>query len=98
MERTGKVNRGGGRPGRERPPPPRGGEREGRRKKSPAAPYFPAREGSIIGAGELDFRVRDGNGYSLPAMAAGRISLLFIGPRPGTCPGAAAIWSSLTGY
>ncbi len=27
--------------------------------------------GSIIGAGELGFRVRDGNGHVLPAMAAG---------------------------
>ena len=26
---------------------------------------------SIIGAGELDFRVRNGNGYCLPAMATG---------------------------
>ena len=29
--------------------------------------------GSIIGAGELGFRVRDGNGHVLPAMAAGAI-------------------------
>ena len=47
-----------------RPP----GERN--KKKEPAAPYFPPVR-SIIGAGELDFRVRNGNGYCLPAMAAG---------------------------
>ena len=29
--------------------------------------------GSIIGAGELDFRVRHGNGYFLPAVAAGPV-------------------------
>ena len=39
-------------------------------KKKPAATYFPAFS-SIIGAGELDFRVRYGNGYCLSAMATG---------------------------
>ena len=39
-------------------------------RQKPAATYFPAM-GSIIGAGELGFRVRDGNGHVLPAMAAG---------------------------
>ena len=39
-------------------------------KKKPAATYFPA-SSSIIGAGELDFRVRYGNGYCLSAMATG---------------------------
>ena len=62
-------------PSREKPPagprgkknPPPGGTEQ---KKEPAAPYFPPVR-SIIGAGELDFRVRNGNGYCLPAMAAG---------------------------
>ena len=36
-------------------------------KKSLATTYFPAKS-SIIGARELDFRVRNGNGYYLSAM------------------------------
>ena len=44
------------------------------KKKNPAAAYFPACEGSIIGAGGLDFRVRDGNGYNPSAVAAGQKS------------------------
>ena len=51
-----------------RPCPPRGrGNMRSRRR-----PAF-APGGTIIGAGELDFRVRDGNGYRLPAIAAGII-------------------------
>ena len=42
------------------------------KRKEPAAAYFPP-EWSIIGAGELDFRVRNGNGYDLSAMATGTI-------------------------
>ena len=37
-------------------------------KKSLAASYFPAKS-SIIGVRELDFRVRNGNGYYLSTMA-----------------------------
>ena len=40
------------------------------KKKKPAAPYFPPYR-SIIGAGVLDFRVRNGNGYIHPTMATG---------------------------
>ena len=44
--------------------------------------------GTIIGAGELDFRVRDGNGYRLPAVAAGAC-LSCVCPRPrAPMPGA----------
>ena len=38
-------------------------------KKSLAATYFPTAKGSIISVRELDFRVRDGNGYCLSTMA-----------------------------
>ena len=41
-------------------------------KKKPGSHLLSRREGTIIGAGELDFRVRDGNGYCLSAMAAGQ--------------------------
>ena len=40
------------------------------KRKKPAAPYFPPYR-SIIGAGVLDFRVRNGNGYIHPTMATG---------------------------
>ena len=40
------------------------------KRKKPAAPYFPPYR-SIIGAGVLDFRVRNGNGYVHPTMATG---------------------------
>ena len=40
------------------------------KKRKPAAPYFPPYR-SIIGAGVLDFRVRNGNGYIHPTMATG---------------------------
>ena len=39
----------------------------GLNKKKLATSYFPA-EGSIIGVRELDFRVRNGNGYYLSTM------------------------------
>lgn len=42
------------------------------KKEARRPPAFPPAWGSIIGAGGLDFRVRDGNGYCTPAMAAGR--------------------------
>ena len=42
-------------------------------KKKLATSYFPA-EGSIIGVRELDFRVRNGNGYYLSTMATGIIN------------------------
>ena len=41
-------------------------------KKKPGSHLLSRLEGTIIGAGELDFRVRDGNGYCLSAMAAGQ--------------------------
>ena len=41
-------------------------------KKKPGSHLLSRHEGTIIGAGELDFRVRDGNGYCLSAMAAGQ--------------------------
>ena len=47
-------------------------EGKGFKKKKPAASYFPP-ERSIIGAGVLDFRVRNGNGYIHPTMATGII-------------------------
>ena len=47
------------------------------KRKEPAATYFPP-VWSIIGAGELDFRVRNGNGYDLSAMATGTINAKFI--------------------
>ena len=40
-------------------------------KKARQLPTFPLGS-SIIGARELDFRVRNGNGYFLPAMATGQ--------------------------
>ena len=42
-------------------------------KKNPATTYFSA-VGSIIGAKELNFRVRDGNGWVLFAMVTGQIN------------------------
>ena len=42
-------------------------------KKSPATTYFSA-VGSIIGTKELNFRVRDGNGWVLFAMVTGQIN------------------------
>ena len=40
------------------------------KRKKPAATYFPAKS-SIIGVRELDFRVRNGNGYCLSTVATG---------------------------
>ena len=42
-------------------------------KKVRQQPTFPTRV-SIIGVRELDFRVRDGNGYSLSTMATGQFN------------------------
>ena len=41
------------------------------KKKKPGNCLLSRLIGSIIGAGELDFRVRDGNGYFLSAMVTG---------------------------
>ena len=55
---------------------PRRAERGGASsKKKPGSHLLSRREGTIIGARELDFRVRDGNGYCLSAMAAGHNNL-----------------------
>ena len=66
--------------------------------------------GSIIGAGELDFRVRHGNGYFLPAVAAGPVVYRHRAPSRAGAGGAVAerirarfragrtIWSSLAAY
>ena len=52
--------------------PSRTGRRGAKDKKKPGSHLLSRRKGTIIGAGELDFRVRDGNGYCLSAMAAGQ--------------------------
>ena len=44
-------------------------------KKSQQQPTFPQKS-SIIGVRELDFRVRNGNGYNLSTMATGKINKL----------------------
>ena len=46
-----------------------------KKRKSRRRPTLPPR-GSTIGAGALDFRVRNGNGYIRPAMAAGIIIII----------------------
>ena len=43
-------------------------------KKKPGGYLLSRLIGSIIGARELDFRVRDGNGYCLSAMATGQMN------------------------
>ena len=53
-----------------------------KRKKSRQLPTFP-RLSSIIGVRELDFRVRNGNGYCLSTMATGIIQLCQTRPRSG---------------
>ena len=53
-------------------------------KKSPATTYFSA-VGSIIGAKELNFRVRDGNGWVLFAMVTGQINKLIFRSQPLLC-------------
>ena len=48
-----------------------------------AGSYLLSRDGpSIIGAGELDFRVRNGNGYFLSAMATGILIYANLGEHP----------------
>ena len=50
------------------------GERWGKNKTSPAATYLPDQKpGSIVGAGGLNFRVRDGNGWVPSAVPPGRV-------------------------
>ena len=44
-----------------------------KKEKVRQQPTFPTRV-SIIGVRELDFRVRDGNGYSLSTMATGQFN------------------------
>ena len=53
----------------------------GKKKKEPAAAYFPP-VWSIIGAGGLDFRVRNGNGYCRSAMATGTTITIHAGEEP----------------
>ena len=53
-----------------------------KKKKEPAAAYFPP-VWSIIGAGGLDFRVRNGNGYCPSAMATGTTITIHAGEAPG---------------
>ena len=60
------------RPETKKPPPCGEASKPMKAKKSPAAAYFPAPRGSIIGVRELDFRVRYGNGYFLSTMATGQ--------------------------
>ena len=43
-------------------------------KKKPGSYLLSRRKGSIIGVRELDFRVRNGNGYYLSTMATGQIN------------------------
>ena len=51
--------------------------------KKKAGSYLLSRnESSIIGAGELDFRVRNGNGYFLSAMATGILIYANLGEHP----------------
>ena len=62
--------------------PPTGGRDLREEKKEPAAAYFPP-VWSIIGAGGLDFRVRNGNGYCPSAMATGTTITIHAGEAPG---------------
>src|ERR1700712_4049758 len=48
-----------------------------------AVSYFSTRRGSIIGAGRLSFRVRDGSGLFPAAVAA--VTLFYFQPRPWWC-------------
>ena len=72
---------------RKRKPPQKRGHMPVEIKKSRRPPTFPPL-GSIIGAGGLDFRVRDGNGYGPSAMAAGILRSPASGthPQAGTYP------------
>ncbi len=65
-------------------------------ERSRPRPSFPP-WGSIIGAGELGFRVRDGNGHVLPAMAAGALSRWKRNTGRGVQE-ETVIWPSLTAY
>ena len=65
-------------PGNKKASPCREASKPMRAKKSPAAAYFPAPRGSIIGVRELDFRVRYGNGYFLSTMATGQYSQIVL--------------------
>ena len=73
------------------------------KKKKPAAPYFPPYR-SIIGAGVLDFRVRNGNGYIHPTMATGIQMPEKIkedgtsGMKDSALTAGTRIWSGLTTY
>ena len=69
------------RQGKKKSPPP-GGRDSNKEKKEPAAAYFPP-VWSIIGAGGLDFRVRNGNGYCPSAMATGTTIAIHAGEAPG---------------
>ena len=64
--------------GKQMPVPGLGVTSRFKQKKAGGHLLSPVR--SIIGAGELDFRVRNGNGYFLPAMATGILC-------QKTCPG-----------
>ena len=56
-----------------------GGEEKDLKRKKPAATYFPAKS-SIIGVRELDFRVRNGNGYCLSTVATGIYACIYRAP------------------
>ena len=58
---------------------PVGGEEKDLKRKKPAATYFPAKS-SIIGVRELDFRVRNGNGYCLSTVATGIYACIYRAP------------------
>ena len=73
-----KTSRDSGRRKKNPPHKKSGGNICRKAKKSRQPPTFAAFT-TIIGAGELDFRVRDGNGYCLTAMATG---MLYSNPCP----------------
>ena len=56
-----------------------GGKKKDLKRKKPAATYFPAKS-SIIGVRELDFRVRNGNGYCLSTVATGIYACTYRAP------------------
>ena len=59
---------------------------ERKREKSRQLPTFPGRP-SIIGVRELDFRVRNGNGYCLSTMATGIINTSYTARTPSARAG-----------
>ena len=74
-----------------------------KKKKRAGGDLLSHPKGTIIGAGELGFRVRDGNGHFLLAIATGTIinSFIFLGrrnPYPQVFTRGKAIWPGLTGY